>query len=216
MTTWKSAMNWLISCRRCPCQPAAGFGRLDFAVAEGYVSLAGEDRPVRRFGWRLGAMTKGVQDRMVEVERVRDAFHSAIYSASSPEAAMALTTTDCVLVNLPAGSGAASGDGLRRYLADDVLPHLPADLTFRRISRTGDRWRVAQEDIVSFTHDLELPWLLPGIAPTHRRAEVLAISVVTVQRSLITSHRTLWDQTALLAQLHVDPADVTSDHEPSR
>jgi carboxymethylenebutenolidase len=64
---------------------------------------------------------------------------------------------------------------------------------------------VAQEDIVSFTHDLELPWLLPGIAPTHRRAEVLAMSVVTVQRSLITSHRTLWDQTALLAQLQAGP-----------
>lgn len=161
-------------------------------------------------------MTKGVQDRMVEVERVRDAFHSAIYSASSPGAAMALTATGCVLVNLPAGTGATSGDDLRRYLADDVLPHLPADLAFRRISRTGDRWRVAQEDIVSFTHDLELPWLLPGIAPTHRRAEVLAMSVVTVQRSLITSHRTLWDQTALLAQLQAGPAGVVTDHEPPR
>ncbi|MGI8447534.1 MAG: hypothetical protein ACR2MP_10225 [Streptosporangiaceae bacterium] len=155
-------------------------------------------------------MTKGVQDRMVEVARVRDAFHSAIYSTSSLDAAIALTTADCVLVNLPSGSGAAGGDGLRRYLADDVLPHLPADLAFRRISSTGDRRRVAQEDIVSFTHDRELPWLLPGVVPTHRRAEVLAISVVTVQRSLITSHRTLWDQAALLTQLHLDPADVAT------
>lgn len=149
------------------------------------------------------AVTKGVQDLMVEVARVRDAFYSAIYSASNLDAAMALTATDCALVNLPSGSGATSADGLRRYLADDVLPHLPADLAFRRISRTGDRWRLAQEDMVSFTHDLELPWLLPGVAPTHRRAEVLAISVVTVQRSLITSHRTLWDQTTLLTQLHL-------------
>ena len=37
-------MNWLISCRRYPCRPAAGFGRLDFARTEGYASLAGEDR----------------------------------------------------------------------------------------------------------------------------------------------------------------------------
>ncbi len=54
---------------------------------------------------------------------------------------------------------------------------------------------------VGFTHDRELP----GVAPTHRRAEILAISVVTVQRSLVASCRTLWDQTALLAQLQIDP-----------
>jgi hypothetical protein len=30
---------------------------------------------------------------------------------------------------------------------------------------------------------------------------VLAISVVTIERSLIASHRTLWDQSALLTQL---------------
>ncbi len=87
-----------------------------------------------------------------------------------------------------------------------MLPHLPADLRFRRLSSTGDRWRVAQEDLVSFTHDRELPWLLPGVPATHRRVEnVLAISVVAIERSLIASHRTLWDQTALLTQLGLGP-----------
>jgi carboxymethylenebutenolidase len=50
---------------------------------------------------------------------------------------------------------------------------------------------VAQEDIAGFTHDRELPWLLPGIDPTGRRAEILAISVTTVRRSLVAHHRTL-------------------------
>jgi carboxymethylenebutenolidase len=150
-------------------------------------------------------MTKAVQDLMVEVARIRDAFQAAISSAPSLDAALALTTPGCTLVNIPTGTGAA-GEGLRRYLAEDVLPHLPADLTFRRISRTGDRWRVAQEDMVSFTHDRELPWLLPGVAATGRRVEVLAVSVVTIERSRIASHRTLWDQMSLLAQLGLSPA----------
>jgi hypothetical protein len=33
-------------------------------------------------------MTKGVQDRMMEVARVRDSFYSAIYSTSRPDAAV--------------------------------------------------------------------------------------------------------------------------------
>ena len=136
-------------------------------------------------------MTKGVQDRMLEVERIRDAFHSAIYSASGPETALALTTSDCVLENLPSGGGAIGGDALRRCLTEDVLPHLPADLTFRRISRTGDRWRVAQERHRRFHARRELPWLLPGIDPTGRRAEILAISVTIVRRSLVAHYRTL-------------------------
>jgi hypothetical protein len=75
-------------------------------------------------------MTKGVQDRMVEVARVRDSF----YPTSLPDAAVALTAADCVLVNLPSGSGATGRDALRRYLADDVLPHLrpAADLSRTR------------------------------------------------------------------------------------
>jgi carboxymethylenebutenolidase len=148
-------------------------------------------------------MTKAVQDLMVEVARIRDAFHAAIYSSADLEAAMALTTPGCTLTNIPSGTG-GTGEGLRRYLAEDVLPHLPADLSFRRVSRTGDRWRVAQEDMVGFTHDRELPWLLPCVAPTGRHVEVLAVSVVTIERSRIASHRTLWDQTALLSQLGLD------------
>jgi carboxymethylenebutenolidase len=152
-------------------------------------------------------MTKAVQDRMVEVERIRDAFLAAIYTTPDLDKAMRLAAPGCALTNIPSSSGAA-GDGLRRYLAEDVLPHRPRDLSFRRLSRTGDRWRVAQEEMVSFTHDTELPWLLPGVAPTHRRAEILAVSVVTIERSLVASCRTLWDQTTLMAQLGLDSADV--------
>jgi carboxymethylenebutenolidase len=160
-------------------------------------------------------VTKAVQDLMVEVARIRDAFHAAIYSSLDLEAAMALTTTGCTLTNLPSGTG-GTGAGLRRYLAEDVLPHLPADLSFRRVSRTGDRWRVAQEDMAGFTHDRELPWLLPGLAPTGRRVEVLAVSVVTIERSRIASHRTLWDQITLLAQLGLgdQQGSVASTRQP--
>jgi carboxymethylenebutenolidase len=150
-------------------------------------------------------MTKAVQDLMVAVERVVDAFHTAVFDAGDVDAAMRTVTDDVVLATLPVGTGATGAVALRRHLADDVVGHRPADLTFRRLSRTGNRWTVADERVVSFTHDRVLPWLLPGIAATHRHVEVLATSVVAVQRDRVVRHRTLWDHHGLLTGLGLLP-----------
>ena len=66
-----------------------------------------------------------------------------------------------------------------------------------------DRFRLVDEATVLFIHDRELPWLLPGIGPTYRRAEVLAITVVAFERVRIRSQRVLWDYATLTAQLGV-------------
>lgn len=158
-------------------------------------------------------VTKAVQDLMVAVERTRDAFAAAVRDGDV-DAALAVVADDVALVNVPVGTGARGAEALRRHLADDVLPHRPADLTVRRVSRTGDRWRVVDEEVVAFTHDRELPWLLPGIAPTGRHVEVLAISVVTVRRRRITEHRTLWDHHGLLSQLEL-PAEHAAAARPA-
>ena len=66
-----------------------------------------------------------------------------------------------------------------------------------------DRWQLVEETTVSFTHDRELPWLLPEAEPTFRRAEVLAIAVAGFHRMKIRSVRVLWDYATLTAQLRL-------------
>jgi len=66
-----------------------------------------------------------------------------------------------------------------------------------------DRWRLVDETTVSFTHDREMPWLLPGVEPTFRQADVLAIAVVGFDRTRIRSQRVLWDQATLAVQLNI-------------
>jgi carboxymethylenebutenolidase len=138
---------------------------------------------------------------MREIERVWDGHVRALHTARDVDAAMAATAAETSLVNVPMMTGGRDAAAVRRYLAEDLLPHLPADLTTRRISRTVDRFRLVDEAVVGFTHDRELPWLLPGNPPTHRRVEVLAITVVTVRQARIVSRRTLWDHTGMLARL---------------
>lgn len=154
-------------------------------------------------------MTVGIQQTIWAVEKLAAAFHEAVFETRDLDAALATVGDECTLTNVPAGTGADGRDALARYLADDVLPHLPAGLTFERVSRTSDQRRVVQESMVAFTHDRELPWLLPGVAATGRRVEVLAITVVGFRHrswqgattSRIVAHRTLWDHAGLLGRL---------------
>jgi carboxymethylenebutenolidase len=149
-------------------------------------------------------VTKAVQDLMVEVERVRDAFLDAVLRPD-PAAAHALLARDATLDVDPVGTGASGAEPIRRFVADRVAPGLPADLTVRRHSRTGDRWRVVDEARVSFTHDREMRWLLPGIAATGRAVEVDLVTVVVVRRALVSRARLVWDLLSLADQLGIDP-----------
>ena len=156
-------------------------------------------------------MTVAMQRLIMSMQQLTDTFHEAVFTAHDVDAAMAVVAETGTWESVPV-HGPLDGPALRRHLADDVLPHLPADLSFRRVSRTADIRKLVDERIVGFTHDREMPWLLPGVAPTHRRAEVLAISIVSfthrtrsaVTTSEISAHRTLWDHSTLRAQLGLD------------
>ena len=156
-------------------------------------------------------MTPAIQELIRRNEQLCDRFQHALLGEPDLAAALAALRAACApeasLVNLPMRTGAADLTGLCRHLAQDVFPHRPADLRRRRISRTADRFRVVDELVVGFTHDRELPWLLPGVGPTGRAVEVLAISVVTVRQGRIAGQRTMWELTGLLAGLNL-PVDA--------
>jgi carboxymethylenebutenolidase len=148
-------------------------------------------------------VTTAIAQFMRELERVWDKHRETLLGRRDLEASLAQLTAEPSVLHMPGMTGAVGGPGVRRFYADDFLPHLPGDLALTRISRTVDRFRLVDETTVSFTHDRELPWLLPGIGPTHRRAEVLAITVVAFERVRIRSQRMLWDYATLTTQLGV-------------
>ena len=148
-------------------------------------------------------MTPSIAHFMRELERTWDAHLDALLIRRDVAAALAPLAAESSLLHIPAMTGAAGRRDLERFYADQVLPHLPGDLALSRISRTVDRWRLVEETTVAFTHDRQLPWLLPGVEPTGRRAEVLAIAVVGFDRERIRSQRVLWDHATLAAQLDI-------------
>jgi carboxymethylenebutenolidase len=140
---------------------------------------------------------------MRELEHVWDEHTDALLARRDVTASLATVAPVPSILHIPAMTGAVGRQPLQRFYAEDFLPHLPGDLVLARISRTVDRFRLVEEMTVSFTHDRELPWLLPGVSPVFRRAEVLAIAVVAFERRRVRSVRVLWDHATLTAQLGI-------------
>lgn len=146
-------------------------------------------------------MTPAIQDAMRQLERVWDEHREALLVRRDLVASLATMASEPTVQHLPTRTGATGHEAVAAFYGEDVLPNLPDDLAIKRISRTVGRFRLADEVSVSFTHDGALPWLLPDIAPTHRRAEVHAVTIIDFQRLRIRSLRTLWDHATLLDQL---------------
>jgi carboxymethylenebutenolidase len=68
---------------------------------------------------------------------------------------------------------------------------------------------VIDEFLFAFTHDIEMDWMLPGVAPTGRHVEVPTVVVVQLGRDEIIWERIYWDQASVLVELGLlDPASL--------
>jgi carboxymethylenebutenolidase len=155
-------------------------------------------------------VTTAIAQFMRELEHLWDDHTDALLARRDVAASLNAMAPVPSVLHIPAMTGASGHEGLQRFYAEDFLPHLPGNLLLARISRTVDRFRLVDEMTVSFTHDRELPWLLPGVSPVFRRAEVLAIAVVAFERKQISSVRVLWDHATLTAQLGIPGLVVSS------
>jgi carboxymethylenebutenolidase len=148
-------------------------------------------------------MTTEIARFMRELERRWDDHLDALFIRRDVDAAMADMTAATSVRHIPTMTGADGWPALEHFYRDVLVPNLPGDLGFSRRSRTLDRFRLVDELTVSFLHDCEVSWLIPGLEPTGRNASVAAIVVVDFDRGAIASQRMLWDGASLAAQLGV-------------
>jgi carboxymethylenebutenolidase len=55
--------------------------------------------------------------------------------------------------------------------------------------------------IFSFTHTEEMPWMLPGVPPTHRHVDIPLVVVVGFREGKLAHERIYWDQASVLKQI---------------
>jgi carboxymethylenebutenolidase len=114
---------------------------------------------------------------------------------------MVTMTADPFVNHVPVMTGGVGSSEVRHFYGTYFIPGQPEDTKVVSVARTVGRDRVVDELIHSFTHTIEMPWILPGIPPTGKRVEIAVIVVVQFENGKIAGERIYWDQASVLTQI---------------
>ncbi|HEU5010164.1 MAG TPA: nuclear transport factor 2 family protein [Gaiellaceae bacterium] len=117
------------------------------------------------------------------------------------EATMATMTDDPYVNHVPVMTGGVGFEGVRTFYGDHFIGKWPDDVEIQPVSRTVGESQVVDELVLSFTHDIEMPQLLPGIAPTGRPVRLAFCVVVGFADGKVAHEHIYWDQASLLVQV---------------
>lgn len=77
----------------------------------------------------------------------------------------------------------------------------PPDFRMTNLSRTVGETSLVDEFVMHFTHSTAIDWLLPGVPPTGKYVEVVALVVVKFEGDKLASEHIHWDQATVLVQV---------------
>ena len=125
------------------------------------------------------------------------------------DATMETMTPEPYVQCVPTMTGGFGGQGVRRFYSEHFVNQMPKDAQVTPISRTVGKDQVVDELIVSFTHDAQWDYLLPGVPPTGKRVELPHVVVMKFENGKVAHEHIYWDQASLLVQVGLlDPANL--------
>jgi len=125
------------------------------------------------------------------------------------DATMATMVAEPYVHCVPVMTGGSGGKGVRSFYSEHFVNQIPKDAEVTPISPTIGKDQVVDEVIVSFTHDTQWDYLLPGIPPTGRRVEIPHVIVMKFASGKVAHEHVWWDQASVLVQVGLlDPANL--------
>ena len=132
---------------------------------------------------------------------VFDAHTAAEFQSRDIEATMATMGGAPHVTHVPTMTGGNGLDAVRQFYDTWFIGKWPSDTMVTPLARTIGETGLVDEVIISFTHDIEMPALLPGIAPTGRKVTIPFVVAVGFEGDKISYERIYWDQASMLVQL---------------
>src|SRR5262249_52318175 len=125
------------------------------------------------------------------------------------DATMATMVAEPYVHCVPVMTGGCGGKGGGWVFSEHFVNQIPKDAEVTPISRTIGKDQVVDEVIVSFTHDTQWDYLLPGIPPTGKRVDLPHVVVMKFENGKVAHEHVWWDQASLLVQVGLlDPAKL--------
>jgi carboxymethylenebutenolidase len=111
--------------------------------------------------------------------------------------------------HVPTMTGGVGHDELKRFYKYHFVNSNPDDTRMIPLSRTIGSDRVVDEFIFCCTHDRQIDWLLPGLAPTGKYFEIPMLAVICFRGDKLYNEHIYWDQASVLVQIGVlDPTGL--------
>ena len=123
------------------------------------------------------------------------------FSTRDTERTLDTMVEDAYVNHVPVMTGGRGKQELRRFYSTDFIPKMPPDTKLTPVSRTVGEDQLVDEIIFSFTHTEEMPWMLPGVAPTNKHVEVPLVVIVKFRDGKLAHEHIYWDQASVLKQI---------------
>jgi carboxymethylenebutenolidase len=153
---------------------------------------------------RAGAAQPGVDLARVLDEHLRDEF-----DLHDVEATMKTMVPDPYVNHVAVMTGGVGYAEVHRFYKHHFIPKWPKDTKAVRVSRTIGVDQVVDEVIMSFTHDMEMDFIIPGVPPTGKRVEFPVVVVAAFRDGKLAHEHIYWDQATILVQVGLlDPGGL--------
>jgi len=136
-----------------------------------------------------------------DLEKLWDEHTRYEFATPDVEATLATMVDDAYVNHIPVMTGGKGKNALREFYSKDFIPCMPPDFKMTDVSCTVGENRLVDEMIISFTHTIEMPWILPGVAPTGRHVEVPLVAIVGFRDGKLAHENIYWDQASVLKQI---------------
>jgi carboxymethylenebutenolidase len=147
------------------------------------------------------ALFRRVMGPHYDLEALWEAHTTCEFGTRDVDATMATMVAEPYVNHVPVMTGGVGARDLARFYANHFIPKCPKDIKMVPISRTVGADRVVDEMLASFTHDVEIDWMLPGVPPTGRRVEVPLVAIVGFRGDKLYHEHIYWDQASVLVQI---------------
>jgi len=123
------------------------------------------------------------------------------FNTQDTAATLETMVEDAHVNHVPVMTGGYGKAELEAFYSTDFIPRMPSDTKLKPVSRTIGVDQLVDEFIFCFTHTKEMPWMLPGVAPTNQYVEIPMVVIVRFRDGKLAHEHIYWDQASVLKQI---------------